>query len=87
MRKKIVATKEGGAITGEERLREDLTGLYGSVTNYDGKPTAMQMQRAAAIEREMQDVSTAFDGWIAKSLPALNSAMTAGGMKPLIMPD
>src|SRR6185436_16349489 len=31
MRKKIVATKEGGMITGEERLRENLADLYGSV--------------------------------------------------------
>src|SRR5262249_25478543 len=31
LRKKIVATKEGGMITGEERLRENLTDLYGNV--------------------------------------------------------
>src|SRR5258705_6033 len=35
-RKKIVATKEGGAITGEERLRENLADLYSNVTNYEG---------------------------------------------------
>src|SRR5258708_34851697 len=29
MRKKIVATKEGGMITGEEPRRENITGLYG----------------------------------------------------------
>ena len=31
LRKKIVATKEGGMITGEERLREFLADLYGNV--------------------------------------------------------
>ena len=36
MRKKIVATKEGGMITGEERLRENLAALYGSVVGYEG---------------------------------------------------
>ena len=37
MRKKIVATKEGGMITGEERLRENLADLYGNVVGYEGR--------------------------------------------------
>jgi len=36
LRKKIVATKEGGAITGEERLRENLADLYGNAVGYEG---------------------------------------------------
>src|SRR5207237_736292 len=39
LRKKIVATKEGGMITGEERLRENLTDLYGNIVFYDGGPS------------------------------------------------
>jgi len=35
LRKKIVATKEGGMITGEERLRENLTDLYSAVIFYE----------------------------------------------------
>jgi hypothetical protein len=35
IRGKIVATKEGGAITGEDRLREYLGDLYGDVTRYE----------------------------------------------------
>jgi hypothetical protein len=38
MRKKIVATTEGGAITGEERIREKTTQLYGAILNYEGRP-------------------------------------------------
>ena len=38
MRKKIVATKEGGAITGEQRLREFTDDLYGAIMSYEGKP-------------------------------------------------
>ena len=53
MRKKIVATKEGGMITGEERLRENLTDLYGAVVFYDGRPSQMQIDRTAAIGREL----------------------------------
>src|SRR5262249_24943850 len=37
IRKKIVATKEGGAITGEERLREHADDLYGAILSYEGR--------------------------------------------------
>ena len=40
IRKQIVATKEGGAITGEERLREHMDQLYGGLMSYEGKPSA-----------------------------------------------
>src|SRR5260221_12383623 len=45
MRKKIVATTEGGAITGEERIREKTTQLYGYILNYEGRPTDYQAWR------------------------------------------
>jgi hypothetical protein len=85
MRKKIVATKEGGMVTGEERLRENLTQLYGSVVFYEGRPSATQVERAAAIERELGDVSKDFDRWIARDLPALNALLVARGL-PRIEP-
>ena len=49
LRKKIVATKEGGMITGEERLREYLTDLYGNVVGYEGRPSQTQVERADAL--------------------------------------
>jgi len=51
LRKKIVATKEGGMITGEERLRENLTDLYSNLVFYDGGPTQTQSERADALAR------------------------------------
>ncbi|HEV8363741.1 MAG TPA: hypothetical protein VGQ52_09490 [Gemmatimonadaceae bacterium] len=77
MRKKIVATKEGGMITGEERLRENLTELYGNVINYEGRPSATQVERGTAIGRELGDVSKDFDRWIARELDPLNALLTA----------
>ena len=51
IRKKIVATKEGGAITGEERLREFMDDLYGGILTYEGKPTATLLARTAPPAR------------------------------------
>jgi photosystem II stability/assembly factor-like uncharacterized protein len=75
IRKRIVATTEGGAITGEERLREFLTDLYGSIVGYDGRPTQMQTERADALKRELDDVIRDFDAWTKKELPPLNAAL------------
>ncbi|MFY9551443.1 MAG: sialidase [Thermoanaerobaculia bacterium] len=77
LRQKIVATKEGGMITGEERLREYLTDLYRSVNFYDGRPTADQVNRADALARELADVVVEFDAWVAKELPGINQALAA----------
>ncbi len=73
IRKKIVATKEGGMITGEERLRENLGDLYGGVIFYEGRPTQMQQMRTDALTRELTDVATSFDAWSAKELPRINA--------------
>jgi hypothetical protein len=79
-RRKIVATKEGGAITGEERLRENLADLYGNVNGYEGRPAQTQVDRADAIARELADVVKDFDGWLAKELSSINSALSAKGL-------
>src|SRR5436190_4110817 len=75
IRRKIVATKEGGMITGEERLRENLGDQYSNVVFYEGGPTQMQQTRADAIAKELTDVVASFDAWIAKELPKVNAEL------------
>src|SRR5207253_5692899 len=72
VRTKIVATKEGGAITGEERLREYMGGLYGDVNQYEGRPTDSQVARADVIRRELDDVIREFTTLTTQQLPAIN---------------
>ena len=76
LRKKIVATKEGGAITGEERLREFLAELYASVIFYEGRPSQTQIERSDALARELADVVGDFDAWASKELAGLNAELT-----------
>jgi photosystem II stability/assembly factor-like uncharacterized protein len=83
LRSKIVATKEGGAITGEERIREFMSGVYGDVNNYDGKPTNSQAERTDALGRELDDVIKEFDQLTAKQLPAINSALQKKKLEPI----
>jgi photosystem II stability/assembly factor-like uncharacterized protein len=85
LRKKIVATKEGGAITGEQRLREYLTELYSGVIYYEGRPTQMQVMRTDAIGRELSDIVRDFDAWMARELNGLNSALAAKQLPPIVV--
>jgi len=82
-RAKIVATKEGGAITGEERLREFMGGLYGDVLNFDGRPTNEQVARADVLERELEDVIKQFQQLTLQQLPAINSQLQSKNMQPI----
>jgi photosystem II stability/assembly factor-like uncharacterized protein len=83
LRRKIVATKEGGAITGEERLREFLGNLYGDVVGYEGRPSQTQAERAESLAKELADVVKSFDDWSAKELPPINAALGAGKLEPI----
>ncbi len=83
LRRKIVATKEGGMITGEERLRENLTDLYGNVLFYEGRPSQTEIDRGDALARELADVVHDFDAWSTKELPSINAELTKKKLDPI----
>lgn len=87
LRKQIVATKEGGMITGEERLREFLGGLYGDVNGYDGRPTDEQVARADALGRELDDVVKQFTDLTARQLTPLNRELQAKKLGAIVVPQ
>jgi photosystem II stability/assembly factor-like uncharacterized protein len=60
-KKKIVATKEGGAITGEERIREHTDHLYSALLSWEGKPAGYLIARTEALRHELGDVRAEFD--------------------------
>jgi photosystem II stability/assembly factor-like uncharacterized protein len=86
VRKQIVATTEGGAITGEERLREHTDQLYGAILAYEGKPGDYQIARIEALRKELGDVTREFEQILTKDLPALNDALKAKGKEPIPAP-
>ncbi|HEY2140365.1 MAG TPA: hypothetical protein VGH00_09815 [Chthoniobacterales bacterium] len=86
VRKQIVATTEGGAITGEERLREHTDQLYGAILAYEGKPGDYQIARIDALRKELGDVTRDFEQVVTKDLPALNDALKAKGKEPIPPP-
>jgi len=75
LRSKIVATKEGGMITGEERIRELLGQLYAAVTGYDGKPADYEVARTESLAHELQDVIDEFQKLTQKEVPGINTTL------------
>ena len=61
IKREVVATKEGGAITGEERIREHLDTVYGALNSWEGKPAAYQVERVDSLRRELADVEKEFE--------------------------
>ncbi|MGB7904600.1 MAG: hypothetical protein WCF43_07905 [Steroidobacteraceae bacterium] len=86
VRKRIVATKEGGAITGEERLREHTDQLYGAIMSYEGAPAAYQVERIGVLEVELADIEQQFEGLAAAELPGVNRALQAVGQPAIAVP-
>jgi photosystem II stability/assembly factor-like uncharacterized protein len=86
LRSKIVATKEGGMITGEERIREHIGQVYGDVNNYEGRPSDYQVKRTDALTRELEDVIRDFQTLTSKELPAVNPALQKKKLGPIQVP-
>ena len=86
IRKKVVATTEGGAITGEERLREHTDELYGAIMSYDGRPTDYQLARIEALKRELADVEGEFAAFERDDLPKANALLHDANLPAITVP-
>jgi len=86
IRKEIVATTEGGAITGEERLREHTDQLYGALNQWEGPPSAYQLDNIAALRSQLSEITAEFSQVTGKELPQLNALLKAKGAQPLTVP-
>ena len=87
LRKEIVATKEGGAITGEERLREHADDVYGAITSVEDRPTDYQMARVDALDRELKDVEARWTAFQSGDLASFNAKLKAANLPSLTVAE
>jgi hypothetical protein len=83
LRKKIVATKEGGAITGEERIREHADILYDGLMRWEGRPSKNQLERIDVLKRELDDVKHDLEGPVTADIRALNTELEQRKLPPI----
>jgi photosystem II stability/assembly factor-like uncharacterized protein len=82
-KKQIVATTEGGAITGEERIREQLAEVYGALNNWEGRPAKYQLERINVLRRELTDVEKLVETIVTKDARALDDELKKHKLEPL----
>ena len=80
--KTLVATREGGWLSGEEQLRERIGSLYGAVNSYDGRPTESQIGETEAVAKELSKKQAWFDD-TTKELAQINRALAARKLEEL----
>ena len=83
LRSRLVAVKEGGAITGEEKLREKLGDLYGSINEYDGRPTQSQLDSMQTLSAQLSQAEADFQKTIGTELPLINPALEQKKLDPI----
>ena len=81
LRKLLVATKEGGAITGEERLREHMDQAYAAVTATEQRPTPYAIAYVDVLERELAEVEASYAALAASEVAKLSAALKARGLE------
>jgi photosystem II stability/assembly factor-like uncharacterized protein len=79
----LVATSEGGWLSGEEQLREKLGGLYGGVNGYDGRPTRSQLDQKKVLEGQLDQAVARLEAIGNGELAAVNKALTARKLEPV----
>ena len=90
LRSRLVAVKEGGAITGEEKLRERLGDLYSSINEYDGRPTQSQLDSMQTLSAQLNQAEADFQKTISVELPVINPVLEQKKLdtiKPLTRED
>ncbi|MDR3747890.1 MAG: glycosyl hydrolase [Acidobacteriota bacterium] len=83
-RSTLVSVKEGGMITGEKKLRENLGELYGGVNGYSGRPTRSQIESTAVLKKQLDDATAKFQSLTAQ-VPPLNMQLESAKLPPLTM--
>ena len=81
--KMVVVTE--GKVVNEERLREKIGFLYGSIMNYKGKPTDSQLNGLASLVKEVDQINTVISAFREKELPLLNAALVKSGKKEITL--
>jgi photosystem II stability/assembly factor-like uncharacterized protein len=79
----LVATSEGGWMSGERQLREKLGELYGGVNGYEGRPSQSQLDQVKVLGTQLGQAVPKLDKMKAGELAAVNRELEARKLAPI----
>ena len=79
----LVATGEGGWLSGEEQLREKLGQAYGGVNGYEGRPSRTQLDQADVLSERLETAEARLESIGKGGLAEINKALTARKLEPV----
>jgi photosystem II stability/assembly factor-like uncharacterized protein len=82
-RAKLVATSEGGWLSGEEQLRERLGTLYSGVNGYEGRPSRSQLDQVKVLGGEMDQAAARLESIHESELAAVNAELAKRKLEPI----
>jgi photosystem II stability/assembly factor-like uncharacterized protein len=78
----LVSTAEGGMISGDEKLREQMGNLFGGIVGYDGRPTRSQLDRKDVLIKELRTAEARFEELTtSRELSSLNSQLQSRSLE------
>jgi len=81
--KRMVATGEGGWLSGEVQLREKLGTLYGYVNGYEGRPSKSQLDQLQVLRGELEKAENDWAGLVEHEVAAANRGLTERQQAPI----
>ncbi len=79
----LVATSEGGWLSGEEQLREKMAKVYGAVNGYDGRPTKSQLDQEKILGGELDKAGARLEALQSGEVAAVNRELESRKLEPL----
>jgi hypothetical protein len=79
----LVATSEGGWLSGEEQLREKMAKVYGGVNGYDGRPTQSQIDQVKVLGAELEKAEAKLASLQSGDVAAANRELEKRKLEPL----
>jgi hypothetical protein len=79
----LVATGEGGWLSGEEQLREKLGQAYGGVNGYEGRPSRTQLDQVDVLSERLEKAEAKLDSIGKGGLAEVDKALAARKLEPV----
>ncbi len=79
----LVATGEGGWLSGEEQLRERMAMVYGAINGYDGRPSQSQLDQVKVLSDDLGKAEARLEALQRGEVAAVNRELAKRKLEPL----